>query len=207
MLKNIPQKRALFYLLVLGALPLLFVIISFQAKKNFQDGLSRTLSQACLQKTEQNGRELFNRVTKKAFATSDPFYLNKEVETFQLLSRETEELKKLSACSFQSDERGIQRRMSFLSGPDNSISFAASPERRFSNCREIIFSLAHPVEVDLPDLQSLLTKIEGVSIKGNPPPQTRPHLIVAQLSFEKKEGFLHESYLVNLQLIQREYGK
>jgi hypothetical protein len=204
---SIPQNRLILYILLLGFIPLFFVFSHLNSQKKLQSKLNEHLSSLLQDVTAQQNRELYNHITKKTFQGKDQFYLNKELESLQVLEGESEELKKILKTSFHPDEEAIRRRLHFLSSGQNAISFSEGGEKRFSFCQETTSTLAHPVEVNVSDIKKILSRIEGVEIGGEKPKDSRPHLIVSEFRLHKKEGFLHETFVLNLQVIRREYGK
>jgi hypothetical protein len=204
---SIPQNRLIFYILVLAFIPLFLVLSHLNSQKTLQSKLNFHLSSLLQDVTAQQNRELYNHITKKTFQGKDQFYLNKELESLQVLEGESEELKKILKNSFHPDEEAIRRRLHFLSSGQNAISFTEGQEKHFSNCQETLVSLAHPIEVNVSDIKKILSRIEGVEIGDQKPKESRPHLIISEFRLQKKEGFLHETFALNLQVIKREYGK
>jgi hypothetical protein len=205
-MKSIPQKRCIIYLLLLGLVPLLSVFIWYGHRRDFISDLGERLGHNIEAVSSQVAREYTNHMTRKLYRGKDPFYLNKEVESLVLLQNEIDELKKLSASSFGPEEEMCRRRLHFLTSGENGISFTESSEKHFSNTSEVVATLAHPVQVNLADLRKILTRLEAVPLEGEIP-LSRPHCIVSELRLEKKEGFLHEVFVLNLQVTRRDYGK
>jgi len=205
-MKAIPQKRCVIYLLLLGFLPLFSIFMWYSSKKEFVSSLDSSLDSKIEEVSLQVAREHTNHITRKLYKGKDPFYLTKEVEPLVLLQNEIDALRKQSASSFGPEEETCRRRLHFLTSGDNSLSFTESSESHFSNTTEVVATLSHPVQVNLGDLRRILTRIEAAPLEGEPP-LSRPHCIISDFRLEKKEGFLHEVFVLHCQVLRRDYGK
>jgi len=205
--ESIPIQRLLFYLLVIGFLPIFFTLSSIYIKKTERQDLLNSLDASITQKSLQNTSEVYNTATRKHFANTDPFYISKELETLHLLEQEKQELEKAARSSFIQQEKSLQKRQSFLSGTSNMLTFSSGKEQSFSNCKEILYTQQQPVEVNVQDIQKILSLVEGKKVGPFLPKETRPHLLLSQFSLKKNEGFLNEVFSLHMQIIQREYEK
>lgn len=206
---KIPHERLIIYLFILGLLPLVLIYGSYTAKKELQTSLLYELSSSCLETETRNQKELHNRLTRSAFQNQnkDPMYLNKEVESIALLTNEREQIQKVATCGFNPDEENLRRRLTFLTGGENALSFTQHPEKRYASFHETLFTLARPVDVDTSDIRKILSKIEGVEIGDEKVNNLRPQLIITEFRIEKKPSPLNEVFSLNLKLIKREYAQ
>jgi hypothetical protein len=122
-----------------------------------------------------------------------------------LLADEANSLKKTLDSGFHQDEEAIRARYNFLTSSENSIVFAEGPEKRMKGFRETEFSLTHPVEVNLADMQAIIAKIEGVKIGAFDADPSRPHLFFSDFRFEKKKVYAGEVFSLSFKVVKREY--
>jgi hypothetical protein len=201
------NKRKALYLLILGLLPLFFVVLQFYSRHSYQSNLSIALDDALESAEVKEKREFSNTQVKKLFSEVDHFYIDKEIEKIALLKKETERLQKLMKGGYHPDEDEIKKQYQFLTGPQNKLSFTEGSIKSYKGFQETMESLSHPVEVNLDDLQNILGKVEGVSFSGEEVPQNRPHLIITECKLERKKGPAHDVFTLDLKVLKREYLK
>jgi hypothetical protein len=206
MMNSIPQHRFILYVLIASFLPLVAVFYNYTANESSYELLHMNLSKRCKDASLLVQKERSNKLIHQAFAGKDPFYISKAVEPIALLQEEKQSLERISQGGFQQNEEGLRKRIHLLTSSDNNLSFQTSPEKRYPTFQETLLSLAKPVETTLPELQTILTRIEGVPICEQKTLDTRPHLIISDFKIDKKHGLVGDTYSLNMKIIQRDYG-
>ncbi len=201
----IPFNRCVFYLFLLGLLPLL--ITHFYTSHILQEisALDNELSMTYENALKKQHSERFNKAIQKQFKGADHFYIDNEIEKIPLLQNEIANLQQSLDHGFHSHENQIKQRLLQLTNGQNKIAFAEGPIKHYAHFNETLETMAKPVEVDSNDLALILSRIEGVTIGSNQPPPKRPHLIISDCKLERKKGPIHESFSLSLKLIKREY--
>jgi hypothetical protein len=202
----IPMSRLIVYLLVSATLPLFFIVLHYVTTKEKQNSLLEQLKTLQTSIHTQNLKEGQSKLVRQEFQEKDHFYLQK-INTLTLLENEISSLQKALQGSFHPEEEAMRRRLSYLTGPDNTLSFTESAEKAYCGLKETQVQLSHPVDVNMSDVKKILSLIEGVQIDTFSPPSTRPQLIITDFHLEKKKGILNESYQLQLKLVKREYSK
>lgn len=113
MLKNIPLSRAIFYILCLGMLPLVFVIFMFISQKSeleeFHDSLEAIQHQTLIKEKKQ----AINMAVRQHFRDADHFYIDKHLETLVFLEPEIDQLQKIVQDKNFADDDRIKKDWSF----------------------------------------------------------------------------------------------
>ena len=206
MLQNIPFQRALIYAMIICLLPLLFVIFQFYSKKNSVTDLEARLEQVQHLALVQEKRQANNLTVINHFRDADHFYIDKNLETLTFLEPEVEALHKIVNHKNFPDDEAIKKRLEFLTGSGNSLKFSEGVVQTFPQFQETTETLIHPVEIDVNDLQKILTRVEGIEIGNNQPPPNRPQLIVLDFKLDKKKtNDKNEVFMLNMKLLKREF--
>jgi len=205
--ENIPKNRLITYLLVLGAVPFVFVFMNFMG-----DRRQITETQSLIENMKDRAyildkRQSINIAVRENFKDSDHYYLDKHLETLKFLEPEIEGLHKLESNKNYAGDENVKQRLDFLTGNANTLQFSEGNVQSFQYVQEISDTLVHPVEVNVSDLKKILSLIEGVDIPPNSPPADRPQLIILDFRIDKKEiNSKNEVYTLNLKLLKREYN-
>jgi hypothetical protein len=206
-LENIPKNRLITYLLVLGAIPIVFVTMNFLGERR---QISETQSQIENLKDRAfilDRRQSQNNAARENFKDSDHYFLDKHLETLKFLEPEVDGLHKLESNKNYAGDENVKQRLEFLTGNANTLQFSEGNVQSFQYVQEISDTLVHPVEVNVSDLKKILSLIEGVEIPPNSPPTDRPQLIILDFRIDKKEiNSNNEVFLLNLKLLKREYN-
>ena len=206
MFTNIPPKRLLMYLMLLGTLPFMLVGLSLSSSFNqlnqIQNKLFSIQQAAFLKETKQSS----NIAVIHHFHDTDHFYIDKNLETLSFLEQEIESLKQaLDNPNFPADET-LKKRIDFLSHNENKLMFTEGVVQSTPLFQEVTETLTHPVEINVLDIQKLLCRIEGVSINGCMPPPNRPQFIILDFKIDKKNTpNNNEVFSLNLKLLKREF--
>lgn len=206
LLKGIPQSRMLLYLLILGLLPLLVVgmllFSSLESLEQTETSLQLLQTKVVQKEKKQSANIALGNYYKKA----DHFYIDKNLEKLHLLEPEAEALKKISENPNFADNEIVRKRLEFLSGPQNHISFTESGVQTTPQFQEVVEVLAHPVEVNQGDIRKILSLIEGVEFSSAKPVADKPQLILLEFKLDKKSSTdKNETFTLNMKLLKREF--
>lgn len=205
MVKNISKVRLLIYFMLLGAIPFLFVLMLFFRNLDSLselEGQMKLLEEKALTKER---RQALNALVQAHYRDADHFYIDKHLETLSLLEPEIESLQKAVEGSQFIEDEAVKNRLDFLT-EDNSLVFSEGVVQTYPSFQETVETLVHPVEVRAPDIEKILTIIEGIPIGSFTPPPNRPDLMILEFKLERKSaGEKSESFLLNLKLLKREY--
>lgn len=206
-MKGITHTRLVIYGLIAGLLPLIFVLSNHFTATAKCEQLDLALDLASQTARTKNAREFVNKQVKAKYRDTDHFYIDKQLETIHPLQGEIELLSKVLAHGYHPDEEQIKRRVMQLTNGQNNLSVVEGSVKTHADFQETQESLAHPVEVDLKDLKTIISRLEGVSLDDEEPVPGRPHLIITEMKVEKKRGIAQEIYYLDLKFIKREYLK
>jgi hypothetical protein len=204
-MQAISHQRQIMYLLLLGFVPLFFIVGYFFSKSAEQTAVGFDLDYAISQAAHKATKEYQNKIVKQKFQDGDHFYIDKEIETIALLSNEIEEIKLMLKQGFHQQEEALNKRLQFLTNGQNRITFVEGTIKPYATFQETIETLAHSVEVDISDLKHILAKIEGITSETDNP--ARPHLIITECKIERKKGTIREIFSLDLKVLKREYLK
>jgi hypothetical protein len=206
MLSHIPQVRLLIYFLIAGLLPTLFTVAYLWHSKSNLDSIEERIDNVRELVLVRDTKQAANGAVINHYRHSDNFYIDKQLEKLHFLEPEMEGLQRILTNKNFADDEEARRRLDFLSGPSNTLTFNEGAVVRYPLFREVVETQARPVEVDLRDIQRILTLIEGVSIGGVEVPPGRPQLIVLDFRIDKKKiAEDNEVFLLNTRLLKREY--
>ncbi|MEI8365376.1 MAG: hypothetical protein WCF65_03065 [Parachlamydiaceae bacterium] len=206
MFSSISPKRLLLYLMLAGLIPILAAWFSFSSEidqiNNLQGRLWGLQDQAFTLDRKQSA----NIAIRSHFHDTDHFYIDKSLETLAFLEPEIESLQQMLNNPNFPDDENIKKRLEMLSGQENSMVFTEGVVQSTPIFQEVTESLAHPVEVNVNDIQEILCHVEGVPLDGCTPPPHRPQLIVLEFKIDKKSvSENNEVFLLNLKLLKREF--
>ena len=203
---KIPPLRLLAYGMLLSCLPLFFVILYFLSALGELQELENQLSLVQQQALEKEKKQAINTALRNHYRDADHFYIDKHLETLTFLEAEIESLQKISNNPNYPEDENIKKRLDYLSGSGNSMIFSEGVVQSFPLFQETTETLVHPVEINLYDLQQILTRIEGVEMKEFSVIANRPQLIILDFKLDKKNVTeKNEIYQLNLKLLKREF--
>lgn len=206
MFKNIPATRLVIYLLLAGVLPNLFVAANFFSKKKLLETLQSQIESVKTSAFVREKRQAVNLAVQSVYREADHFYLDKEIETIQLLQPEIESLKKIGSNPNFTEDDFVKKRIDFLTGRENKIVFSEGIVQSTPLFQEVTETLVHPVEINTEDLKQMLAKIEGKEIGNYDSGAGRPQLVILDFKIEKKNiAENNEVFLLNLKLLKREF--
>ncbi|MCB1111617.1 MAG: hypothetical protein H7A37_04200 [Chlamydiales bacterium] len=206
MLKNIPRTRLLLYLMVIGLLPLIFVLAGIYGKKQELAQLDESIQHVQQMALTFKKRQAQNIAVRNHFRDADHFYIDKYLETLTFLEPEIEALQKIVNNKNFAGDPVIKKRLEQLTGETNSLSFTEGAVQSYPHYQETTETLVRPVEVNIEDVQKVLSRVEGKEIDGNRPGPNRPQLLVLDFKLDKKRhADNNEVYVMNMKLLKREY--
>lgn len=195
------RLRPSFFFLLLGIGPItssLFLFSEKQSVEMFQEQFAHIARKAKTAVAKKLRKEKFLQMHKN----SDPYFLDKEIESLSLLENERGRLKRWLTHPAIANKEALTKRLYFLESGQNLLSFTED-EIQFSKAfKETYEKQRGTVEVDADDLKSLLSRIEEVqSVNMN-----RPQLIICDFSLKKKRTELqNEVFELNMDLLKREF--
>lgn len=209
-MNTIPVNRVVLYSLLVGILPLLFVVFLYFSQHTELEDLQSSLEYIQHQALLKERKQALNVAVRQHFSEADHFYIDKQLETLTFLEQEIETLQKISADKSFSDDDRIKKRLDFLTNsgptPGNQLVFSEGVVQSFPLFQETIETLVHPVEVNATDLQKILARIEGIPMGGAKSGPDRPQLFITEFKIEKKAvNDKNEVFQLNLKLVKREF--
>lgn len=205
MLKNIPRNRLLIYGLCLGLLPLMFVIVSFYSQKTAQHNAQNMIFLAQDKALVRDKKQAVNMSVMDHYHDADHFYIDKYLETLVFLEPEVESLQKLLNNKNLAFDDTIKKRLEYLTS-NNRLGFTEGVVQSYPQFQETTETLVHPIEVNLDDIQEILSRIEGINIGSYSPPPNPPQLLILDFKIDRKSiSERNEVYLLNLKLLKREF--
>lgn len=209
-MNNIPVNRAVMYALIIGILPLLFVVFLFYSQKSELEDLQYSLESIQHQALIKEKKQALNVAVRQHFREADHFYIDKQLETLTFLEPEIDMLQKISNDKSFADDERVKKRLEFLTGTGNaqgnSLVFSEGVVQSFPLFQETMETLVHPVEISAVDLQKVLARIEGIEMGGFKPGPHRPQLLITDFKLEKKTvNDKNEVFVLNLKLVKREF--
>lgn len=206
MFSTIPQKRLLIYLLLIGLVPIFFAWLTFSSQLATTNELENLIHHVQSLAFNREKKQSVNISVRHKFRDADHFYIDKNLETLILLEPEIESLKTMVSNPNFNDDENVKKRLDFLTGPLNRISFTEGVVQSSPIFQEVTETLVHPVEVNVSDLRQILCLVEGVIIGDCTPPPNRPQLIILDFKLDKKNvSEKNEVFLLNLKLLKREF--
>lgn len=196
---QMPIKRQIYYLVLAGLLPLLFLLFDYISNHSALMLLETRVEAARLNAVRKEEKQALNRAVKEQFGQADQLFIDKELEKLPLLNDEHGALEKLlTSKSFTGNELA-EKRYAFIAGPSNKLLFNEGSVQTGEGFQETVETLAHPVEVDAKDLKELLRRLEKLR-------PGQPQLIITEFKLDKKQTPLEsEAFALNLKLLKREF--
>jgi len=205
-LKTIPKSRLILYILGLGLIPLLGAAYLFMSKLEELNDLHNSLQGLKALSIQREKKQAGNIALRNYYREANHFYIDKNIENIRLLQPEIEGLKKAISNPNFPEDPNIRKRLEVLTGPQNHISFSEGAVQSNPFFQETLESLVHPVEININDLQKILSAVEGVEIGPYSPEPGRPQLIIIDFKLDKKSlSDKNEVFGLNMKLLKREF--
>lgn len=202
---SMPLNRMITYTLIAAFVPFLFVVVSFFSNNGYLNDLEEKIAQVERLALQQEKRQAQNLTVIRHYRDADHFYLDKRLESIPLLENEVEALQKIvSHKNFMGDE-DVKKRLEYLTST-NHLHYSEGVVQTYPQFQETTETLITPVEVNVQDLQKILSLVEGVKIDNFEAPKDRPQLIILDFKLDKKKlQEKNEVFLLNMKLLKREY--
>jgi hypothetical protein len=206
MFNNIPKNRLFLYLMLVGLVPIFLAIAAFYSQISSTSELISSVQAMQQIASLREKKQAANVCVRNYYHDSDHFYIDKHLETLTFLEPEVEGLQKLLTNKNLADDEAIKKRLDFLTGPTNSMSFSEGIVQSTPTFQETTETLVHSVEINNSDLQKILSRIDGIEIGPFTPIPNRPQLIVLEFKLDRKNlTEKNEVFILNLKLLKREF--
>jgi hypothetical protein len=188
----IPKERLLVYLVV-GCLVVVgatgwWAFGRVAAGRRERLGAERVLGEMRL----KQARQAVNREVVEVFGEADHFFVDRELETLELLGDERRELERLLEEEPGLPSKEVLGRLERLRA--NGVMFAEEKVVRKGGVMEVEERLVRAVEVDMDDVKAVLDRVEGVG-------QGRPQMIVTEFGLRRKG----EVFEMEMRFLKREF--
>jgi hypothetical protein len=206
MFTTIPPQRLLLYILIAGVVPVLVAWFLLSTDLHRVESLQARIQGLTEQAYIKERKQASNISIRAYYRDADHFYIDKNLETLTFLEPEIESMKRLLDNPNYPDDDLIKKRIEHLTGPANSMILTEGVVQSTPLFQEVVETLVHPVEINAQDLQTILCRIEGLSLGNCTPPPNRPQLIITDFKLEKKiVSENNEVYQLNLKILKREF--
>ena len=200
-LKSFVAPKVVLVLMLSGFLCSVLLSIFFYQKWSEYEELEQTISELQYKKQISERAEKRKNKYYSEIEKSDRFYIQNHLEPFLPLSAEIKEIENLLV--YQKEDLSLQNRVHFLKNASNRLRFEEKKSEKFENIEEVELHQISKIEVDLNDIKQLLCLIEGVSIGPYTSRHDKPQLIIKELILERKGKEDKQTYLIEMDLIQR----
>ena len=191
------RARFLVYIAVCALLLLCLVGYSFLRQRAAWQEVEASIHQIQLAHRAKQVRQAGNSALRRAMMGGDSQRFS-ALSCLIFLAKEREALEHLFAGHAFTGNEAAERRYGFINGSENQLSFIEGSSQDVEGVWECELSLAHPVEVDVDDIKSLLHLVEGR--------EEAPQLLFTDWRLLRKEtGLGSEVYELNLKLLKREF--
>jgi hypothetical protein len=198
---KIPVNRLMSYLLLLGTVPVLLALYSYQLKKKEWESVWQQISWLRDFSTSQARKQSINQSVKAFYKGADTTYLEIQLESLLFLKKEREALERLINSPTFTGNESAENRYALLTSKANSLAWVQGRAQEGEGIEQIELSLTHPVEVDIQDVKEILSRIEG-NRKG------KPQLIITDFKLQKKQQSTgSEVFELNLKILKREFRR
>jgi len=205
--KEIPLSRLILYMMAAGLLPVLFALMHYFSVTSSLDTLEMQVLDVTQMAYTREKQQAVNMAARQYFKEADRFYIDKYLESLSFLEPEVASLQKIASNPAYPEDEIIKKRLDLLSGPGNAMVFSEGVVQSYPFFKETTETLVHSIEVNVDDIQKILSKIEGIQIGHYAPGPNRPQLIVLDIKLDKKRvNTKNEVFTLNLKLLKREYS-
>ncbi|MBA3603598.1 MAG: hypothetical protein H0W50_08155 [Parachlamydiaceae bacterium] len=205
-IKKIPQGQLLGCLVLIGLLPVLVTAYLFWSDLDYINSFEYNLENVEELAMRVEKKQISNKATLNEHRNADHFYIDKQLETLTFLEPEVESLKKTAENPHFIEDEPTRKRLNFLTGKQNHLTFSESNVQSTPFFQEVTETLLYPVEINLQDLQKILTVVEGRDLGVFKTPDGRPQLLILDFKIEKKNiREENQVFDLNMKLLKREY--
>lgn len=201
---HLSPLRLFLYVLLANALIFGYVLWHNHSANQEVDDVERRIGRLDRETQTKDIKRAANNLVRSYYADADRFYLEKQVQSVELLKDQRRDLEKLLQVKSVAEDPRATRRLNTLR--ENKMVFSEGMVQSYPFFNEIPESLSQPVEVDIEDIREVLAKIEGVKIGPYLPGEKRPQFLITEFRLDRKNISKDEdSYMLNLKLLKREY--
>lgn len=203
-MQHLSPLRIFIYILLINALVFAYVFWHDQQANQEIDNAARRIMRLERESTTRDIKRADNNLVRTYYEDADRFYLEKQVQSMELLQDQRRDLEQLLQVKSIAEDPRATRRLAALR--DNKMVFSEGMVQPYPFFNEIPESLSQPVEVNVENIRELLAKIEGVKIEPYTPGERRPQFLITEFRLDRKSLSRDEdSYMLNLKLLKREY--
>lgn len=201
---NLSPFRLFLYVLLANMLVLGYVLWNNHSANQEIDLVQRRIERLEFDTQTKDIKRASNNLVRSYYADADRFYLEKQVQSIELLKDQKRDLEKILQVKSVAEDPRATRRLNTLR--ENKMVFSEGMVQSYPFFNEIPESLSQPVEVNVEDMREVLAKIEGVKIGPYLPGEKRPQFLITEFRLDRKNLSKDEdSYMLNLKLLKREY--
>ena len=199
------RMRPLFFFTGL-LLPLLgialFLFFEFGRLYDLEERFARAARKEKLARERKSRKDRFFQ----RYSHADPYFLDRQIESFPLLQAEQQRLEKLLHHPAFLESQKLQERLAFLR--ENRLAFTEENIATSPQMKEVEEKQRHPVQMDENDLKKILSLIEDVSIDSILPATNSPQILIKEFQLKKQKTVLQtEVFQIEMDLIKREFTK
>ena len=204
--ENISKQRLLALILICGVIPFLLTALNFMSNKSALDELHNNLKQTEQLAFVREKKQAINMALRNHNKDADHFYIDKHLETLTFLEPEIDHLHKIVNNSSFAEDDAVKKRLEHLTGAGNNMIFSEGVVQSHPLFQETTETLVHPVEVNIQNIQQILSHVEGIEIGQFTPPPHYPQLIVLDFKLDKKSlNDKNDVFILNMKLLKREF--
>jgi hypothetical protein len=198
-----PASIGYWALLILAPLPILYLLFHYSTTVEHIKELDEKMDILHTRKEQSEVVQKRQHSVLSSLAQSDPFYIDKHLETLIFLESEIKKMEALFSDTALDD--AAQKRLHFLKEGPNRLLFAEDKTRSKNKIREVMERQKQQIEMNEEDLKKLLCLVEGVTIWPYGPREGRPQLIIQDFQLAKKRHDAQDHvFVVQLNIIKRE---
>lgn len=187
-------------------MPFFFAVIHFLSNKGLLDELKENLIEIRHLSYMREKKQATNIALRNHNKDADHFYIDKHLETLTFLEPEVDHLYKIVNNPNFAEDEAVKKRLDFLTGSANSMIFSEGVVQSHPLFQETTETLVHPVEVNISNIQQILSHVEGIEIGAFSPPPHYPQLIILDFKLDKKSlNEKNDVFLLNMKLLKREF--
>lgn len=200
---SFPPAFGYWLLLCLAPLPFFYSLFHYSANIAHLRELDERIELVHTKKEQSEAVQKRQHSVLSSLAQSDPYYIDKNLESLTFLESEMKKMEAL--CAETHVDEAISKRLHFLKEGSNRLLFAEEKIRTKDSLREVSERQQQPVEINEEDLKKLLCLIEGVTIWPYGPKEGRPQLVLQNFQLDKKRYSPQDQvFHIQMNIIKRE---
>ncbi|MEN9654344.1 MAG: hypothetical protein RL235_456 [Chlamydiota bacterium] len=141
------------------------------------------------------------------FSHSDPYFIDRNIESLRFLNHEIKELQTLLHHPAIAYTTPIEERLKAISDNENRLSFVENKTKVSPFCKEVEEKQQAPIQLDEEDLKKLLVRLEDEQIECYTSLDNSPQIIITDFVLEKiVTPQKKEVFEVQMELLKREFN-